>query len=91
MRKVSAIVVLGAAVCVSASAQSKRSLAVDQFDFSTVQTAVSAVFGTNVDVGKGIQSLMVKRSVIALQEAAIRIATIAGMVAQRDATGYLGG
>ena len=32
-----------------------------EFDFSTVQTAVASVFGTNVDVGKGIQSMMVKR------------------------------
>jgi curli biogenesis system outer membrane secretion channel CsgG len=61
MRKLTAIAVLGTATCVTAAAQSKRSLAVDQFDFSTVQSAVSAIFGTNVDVGKGIQSLMVKR------------------------------
>jgi curli biogenesis system outer membrane secretion channel CsgG len=61
MRKLSAIAMLGTAACWTASAQSKRTMAVEQFDFSTVQSAVAAVFGTNVDVGRGIQSLMVKR------------------------------
>jgi curli biogenesis system outer membrane secretion channel CsgG len=49
------------------SAQSKRSLAVDDFDWATVQTAVQSIFGTNVDLGKGINSMMVKRIVQAGQ------------------------
>ena len=61
MKKLSAIAVLGMVTCVTMTAQSKRSLAVDEFDFSTVQTAVASIFGTNVDIGKGIQSMMVKR------------------------------
>jgi curli biogenesis system outer membrane secretion channel CsgG len=34
-------------------------VAVMDFDYGTVQTAVSAVFGTNVDIGKGMQQLLV--------------------------------
>lgn len=34
-------------------------IAVMDFDYATVQTATSALFGTNVDVGKGIADLLV--------------------------------
>ena len=44
---------------VQAQARKKR-VAVFDFDFATVQTASAAVFGTNVDVGKGISDLLVK-------------------------------
>ena len=37
----------------------KKRVAVFDFDFATVQTASAAVFGTNVDVGKGISDLLV--------------------------------
>ncbi len=39
----------------------KKRVAVDEFDYSTVKTAVAAVFGTNQDIGKGIQSMFVTR------------------------------
>jgi curli biogenesis system outer membrane secretion channel CsgG len=45
------------------SAQQKKRVAVLNFDYGTVQTAVSAVFGTNVDVGKGISDLLVQQLV----------------------------
>jgi curli biogenesis system outer membrane secretion channel CsgG len=38
----------------------KKRVAVFDFDYATVQTASSALFGTNVDVGKGISDLLVK-------------------------------
>lgn len=38
----------------------KKRVAVFDFDYATVQTASAAVFGTNVDVGKGISDLLVK-------------------------------
>ncbi|HEY6905535.1 MAG TPA: CsgG/HfaB family protein [Candidatus Acidoferrales bacterium] len=38
----------------------KKRVAVFDFDYGTVQTASSAAFGTNVDVGKGITNLLVK-------------------------------
>jgi curli biogenesis system outer membrane secretion channel CsgG len=45
------------------SAQQKKRVAVLNFDYGTVQTAVSSVFGTNVDVGKGISDLLVQQLV----------------------------
>jgi curli biogenesis system outer membrane secretion channel CsgG len=38
----------------------KKRVAVFDFDFATVQSNANAVFGTNVDVGKGIADLLVK-------------------------------
>ena len=42
-------------------AQTKRSLAVEDFDFATVRDVGAAMFGTQVDLGKGMSALMVKR------------------------------
>ena len=39
----------------------KRVVAVDDFDYGTVKSAVAAVFGTQVDVGKGILAMFTKR------------------------------
>jgi curli biogenesis system outer membrane secretion channel CsgG len=44
------------------SAQSKRSLAVNNFEYSTVATDVQAVFGTNINIGKDIKALLVNRT-----------------------------
>src|SRR5690349_12993508 len=68
----SALSVVGvAAVCaaVTLSAQAPAAtpaasgrrprIAILDFDYATVHTAVSAVFGTNVDVGKGITDLLI--------------------------------
>jgi len=41
--------------------QTKRSLAVEDFDFSTVRDVGAAIFGTQMDLGKGMSALMVKR------------------------------
>ncbi|HEY6465918.1 MAG TPA: CsgG/HfaB family protein, partial [Candidatus Acidoferrales bacterium] len=38
----------------------KKRIAIFDFDYATVQTTSAAVFGTNVDVGKGISDLLVK-------------------------------
>jgi len=46
----------------SAWSQKKR-VAVMDFDFGTVQGGVSAIFGQNVDIGKGIADLLVDRLV----------------------------
>ena len=47
----------------TAAAQQKKRVAVFDFDYSTVQTSSSAVFGTNVDIGKGIADLVVENLV----------------------------
>lgn len=44
-------------------AQQKKRVAVMNFDYATVQSAVSAIFGTNQDVGKGIADLLVDKLV----------------------------
>lgn len=58
-----ALLLLIAVGAISASAQGapprRPRIAVLDFDYGTVQTASAAVFGTNVDVGKGIVDLLV--------------------------------
>jgi curli biogenesis system outer membrane secretion channel CsgG len=46
-----------------ARAENKRSVAVIDFDYATVQSGVSAIFGTNQDIGKGIADLLVEKLV----------------------------
>ena len=45
------------------TAQQKKRVAVLDFDYATVHTYVSSIFGSNVDVGKGISDLLVDRLV----------------------------
>ena len=44
-------------------AQSTKRVAVMNFDYATVQSGVSAIFGSNQDVGKGIADLLVDKLV----------------------------
>jgi curli biogenesis system outer membrane secretion channel CsgG len=46
-----------------AQAQQKKRVAVLDFDYATVQSGVSAIFGANQDVGKGIADLLVDKLV----------------------------
>ncbi len=41
----------------------KKRIAIFDFDYATVQTSSQAVFGTNVDVGRGISDLLVRNLV----------------------------
>ena len=52
---------LTAIPCTPAVSSSKRILAIDEFDYGTVKSSAQAIFGTNVDLGKGIQALLMKR------------------------------
>src|SRR6266436_5923304 len=45
------------------SAQQKKRVAVMNFDYATVQSSVSAIFGVNQDIGKGIADLLVDKLV----------------------------
>jgi curli biogenesis system outer membrane secretion channel CsgG len=60
---VAALSLLGGVLAVSAHSQAaakrRPRIAVLDFDYATVQTNSSAIFGTNVDVGKGITDLLV--------------------------------
>ncbi len=58
-----AVFVLASVLVPYASAQKKKRVAVLNFEYGTVQTQVASVFGTNVDVGKGISDLLVQQLV----------------------------
>ena len=53
------LLVLVLAFASTCAAQGKKRVAVMDFDYATVQSGVAGVFGTNVDVGKGIADLIV--------------------------------
>src|SRR5436305_12509459 len=55
--------VLCLALVGGASAQQKKRVAVMNFDYATVQSNVSALFGSNQDVGKGIADILVDKLV----------------------------
>jgi curli biogenesis system outer membrane secretion channel CsgG len=63
MRKLSLVCLLTIAFAAAVPAQPKRRIAVMNFDYATVQGNVSAIFGTNQDIGKGIADLLVDRFV----------------------------
>jgi curli biogenesis system outer membrane secretion channel CsgG len=44
-----------------APAQTKKAMEVEDFDYSTVMTAMQAIFGTQQNIGTGIQAMLVKR------------------------------
>jgi len=48
------------ACAVIAPAQ-KKAMIVDEFDYSAVMTSVQAIFGTQANIGQGIQAMLVKR------------------------------
>ncbi|HTS64735.1 MAG TPA: CsgG/HfaB family protein [Candidatus Acidoferrales bacterium] len=62
MKRVLLITTVLALAAVVSPAQKKR-VAVMNFDYSTVQSSVSAIWGTNQDVGKGIADLLVDKLV----------------------------
>jgi curli biogenesis system outer membrane secretion channel CsgG len=53
--------VFGCLVLPQAQAEAKKRVAVNPFDYSTVRSSVQAIFGTEQDIGRGIQAMMVKR------------------------------
>ncbi|HTR39404.1 MAG TPA: CsgG/HfaB family protein [Bryobacteraceae bacterium] len=55
-----AVVVLLASTAVG-SAQTKKALSIDPFDYSAVMTAVQSIFGTQVNIGQGIQAMLTQR------------------------------
>jgi curli biogenesis system outer membrane secretion channel CsgG len=58
--KVLSILMVLVVVC---GAQQKKRVAIMDFDYATVQSSTAAIFGTNMDVGKGITDLLVDRLV----------------------------
>ena len=62
-RKTLSVSLAVALFAVSAQAQQKKRVAVMNFDYATVQSYVSSIFGSNQDVGKGIADLLVDKLV----------------------------
>src|SRR5580765_1686651 len=64
MKRVSVVAALFLLMAVGGPAQQKKQrVAVMNFDYATVQSSVSSIFGTNQDIGKGIADLMVDKLV----------------------------
>jgi curli biogenesis system outer membrane secretion channel CsgG len=61
MRRIGTVVTLFAVTLPCAVQAQKRSMAVNDFDYSAVKTEVQAIFNTQVDIGRGINSMMVTR------------------------------
>ena len=52
---------LVAASATLASAQTKKALMIEPFDYSTVMTSVQAIFGTQQNIGTGIAAMLTTR------------------------------
>jgi curli biogenesis system outer membrane secretion channel CsgG len=63
MRKLSTVLLLASLLSIPLSAQQKKRVAVLNFDYSTVQSYVTSIFGGNNDVGKGVADLLVEKMV----------------------------
>jgi curli biogenesis system outer membrane secretion channel CsgG len=70
MRKALGILLVTLTITSSAWAQNKKLVAVLDFDYGTVRSAVQAYFGTDQDVGKGISLLLEQKLV---QDAKFRV------------------
>jgi curli biogenesis system outer membrane secretion channel CsgG len=57
------ILIAFALLATALAAQDKRRVAVMNFEYGTVYSGVAGIFGTNVDVGKGIADILVDRLV----------------------------
>jgi len=62
-RFLSVIALIVAFTASAAAADARRRVAVLDFDYATVQSYVDQIFGSNVDVGRGIRDLLVEKLV----------------------------
>lgn len=63
MRRLAGLLTVFIALLAVGGAQQKKRVAVLDFDYATVRTTVSSIFGTDRDVGKGIADLLVEKLV----------------------------
>jgi len=63
MRRNLAYLIVAATAALPAYPQAKPRVAVMDFDYGTVQSYVSSIFGTNADVGRGLSDLIVTKLV----------------------------
>ena len=77
------VLVLLLSVLATADGQKKR-VAVLDFDYATVQSGVSAMFGSNQDVGKGVADILVDKLVNAGVYSVIERTQIAKVLAEQN-------
>ena len=63
MIRITGVTVLLLSLAAGAGAQQKKRVAVLNFDYATVRSSVSSIFGTNQDIGKGIADMLVDKLV----------------------------
>ena len=63
MRRLFKLLYIAIAVVLVCNAQQKKRVAVMNFDYATVHSGVAAIFGTDMDIGKGISDMIVDRLV----------------------------
>lgn len=73
-----------AAAAPTAPAGPKKRVAVMNFDYGTVRTTVSAIFGTDQDVGKGITDMMVQKLVEDGKYSVIERAALDKIIAEQN-------
>ncbi|HUK88372.1 MAG TPA: CsgG/HfaB family protein [Terriglobales bacterium] len=61
--RIVAVVLLGSLLAAAQQAPRKKRVAIMDFDYGTVHSSVAALFGTDVDVGRGMTDLLVKHLV----------------------------
>ncbi len=62
----------------------KKRVIVDEFDYSTVKTAVQSVFNTQQDIGKGIRAMLITRLAQANKVVVVERAKIATLTKEQD-------
>ena len=63
MKRYVICVLLAGLLAATGMAQQKKRVAVINFEYAGVQSQLAAIFGTNVDVGKGVADLLVEKLV----------------------------
>src|SRR5579863_1707682 len=67
-----------------AAPAAKHRVAVMNFDYGTVQSSVSAIFGTDQDIGKGISSMLIEKLVKDGQYSVIERAALDKLLAEQN-------
>ncbi len=78
------VAMIGLISLVMPAAESRRRVAVLDFDYATVQGDVAAIFGSNADVGKGVADLMVDQLVRSGRFAVIERKAIDKVLAEQN-------
>ncbi len=84
MRKTLSLAVMLSFSFNSFGAESKKRVAVLDFDYAAVHSGVSAIFGSNTDVGKGVADLLVERLVTSGRYSVIERKAISKILAEQN-------